>query len=336
MIDAALLNPKLAPVEFPLEHFVTMNILMWNCRGALNLDFTRRIFEMAINHNPAIMVITETRVGGDRAAKIIAGLPFDGFITTETIGYAGGLWVLWKKEEAEIDLLAAMEQEIHAMVKVCGSNLTWFISAIYASPRLAERRLVWSNLLEIAKLHNHPWLMLGDFNEILSSEDKFGRNNLNLNRTLDFKSCLDDCNFLDLGFSGPKFTWTNKRPISSLILERLDRCFANPSWRMLYPEATVTHLPRTCSDHCPVLVELLGSRNGNSNKPFRFHTMWLLHPQFPKVVEEAWYGDRPLLSAISEFTIKVKKWNQEVFGNLFARKKKSAGSAGWSSKSYIL
>ena len=156
MIDAALLNPNPALAEFPLDQFVAMNILMWNCRGALNPNFTRRIFEMAINHNPAIMVITETRVGGDRVAKIIAGLPFDGFITTETIGYAGGLWVLWKKEEAEIDLLAAMEQEIHAMVKVCGSNLTWFISAIYASPRLAERRLVWSNLSKIAKLHNHP------------------------------------------------------------------------------------------------------------------------------------------------------------------------------------
>ena len=53
--------------------------------------FKRRIYEMAINHNPTIMVITETRVGGDRAERIIVDLPFDGFITTETIGYVGGL-----------------------------------------------------------------------------------------------------------------------------------------------------------------------------------------------------------------------------------------------------
>ena len=243
MVDAAMTNPN--PVEVPLGQFVKMNILMWNCKGALNHDFKRRIFEMAVNHNPAIVVITETRVGGERAAKIIADLPFVGYITMETISYVGGLWVFWKKEEADIYLLAATEQEIHAAVKVCCSNFTWFISAIYASPRLAKRRLVWSNLSEITKLHNHPWLMLGDFNEILSSEDKYGRNHINLNRALEFKDCLDNCNFLDLGFSGPKFTWTNKRPISSLILERLDGCFANPSWRMLYPEATVTQLPRT-------------------------------------------------------------------------------------------
>ena len=58
--------------------------------------------------------------------------------------------MLWKKEEAEVDLLAATEQEIHATVKVCYSKLNWFISAIYASPHLVERRLVWSNLSKIA------------------------------------------------------------------------------------------------------------------------------------------------------------------------------------------
>lgn len=121
MVDAAIMNPN--PVEVSLGQFVAMNILMWNCRGALNPDFKRQIFEMAVNHNLTIMVIIETRVRGDRAERIIDDLPFDGFITTETIGYARGLWVLWKKEEADIDLLAATEQEIHATIKVCHSNL---------------------------------------------------------------------------------------------------------------------------------------------------------------------------------------------------------------------
>ena len=64
--------------------------------------------------------------------------------------------------------------------------------------------------------------MIGEFNEILSSEDKFGGNQINLNRALEFKECIDNCNFLDLGFASPKYTWTNKRPITSLILEMLD------------------------------------------------------------------------------------------------------------------
>ena len=55
------------------------------------------------------MVVTETRVGGDKAGKIIKGLPFGGYITMDTIGYAGGLWMLWKMEDVEVSPLSTTE-----------------------------------------------------------------------------------------------------------------------------------------------------------------------------------------------------------------------------------
>lgn len=94
IVEVVATNTNPPEIEVPLSQFVKMNVLLWNCRGALNPDFKRRIFEMAINHRPAIFVVIETRVGGDRVAKIIEELPFDGFITTDTIGYVGGLWIL--------------------------------------------------------------------------------------------------------------------------------------------------------------------------------------------------------------------------------------------------
>ena len=111
---------------------------------------------MVANHRPLIMVIMETRVGGERAEKIIEGLPFDGFITTDTIAYAGCLWILWNKKGAKISLLANTEQEIHATLKVHASNLSWLFSAIYASPPLAKRRILWSNIEEVGRLHSMP------------------------------------------------------------------------------------------------------------------------------------------------------------------------------------
>ena len=320
MVEAATMNPS--RVKVPMDQFVKMNILMWNCRGALNPDFKRRVFEMAVNHRPSIMVITETRVWVSKAEKIIEGLPFDGFITTETIDYAGGLWILWRSEDADVKLLSATEQEKHAIVKVCASNLSWLFIAIYASPHLAKRRILWSNIEKVGQLHNLPWLMIGDFNEVLGGEDKFGGNQINLNRALEFKECLDSCNFVDLGFVGPKYTWTNKRQISDLILERLDKCFANPIWRILYPEAVVTHLPRTFSDHHPVLIELWKPNANGLEWPFCFQTMWLLHPDFHRIVPEAWPEGVPLKVATTVFTRKARKWNYEVFGNLFVRKKR--------------
>ena len=288
----------------------------------LNPDFKRRVFEMAVNHRPSIMVITETRVGGSRAEKIIEGLPFDGYITTETIGYAGGLWTLWRSEDADVKLLSATEQEIHATVKVCASKLSWLFTAIYASPRLAERRILWSNIEKVGQLHNLPWLMIGDFNEVLRGEDKFEGNQINLNRALEFKECLDSCNFVNLGFARPKYTWTNKRQMSDLILERLDRCFANPVWRILYPEAAVTHLPRTFSHHHPIFIELWKPNVNGLEWPFCFQTMWLLHPDFHRIVQETWPVGIPLKATTTDFTRKVRKWSYKVFRNLFARKKR--------------
>ena len=39
MVEAATMNPSQA--EVPIGQSVQMNILMWNCRGALNPDFKR-------------------------------------------------------------------------------------------------------------------------------------------------------------------------------------------------------------------------------------------------------------------------------------------------------
>ena len=52
-------------IEFPNTDCAKMNVLMWNCRGALNEDFARRIYEMAVNYSASIMVLIETRVGGE-------------------------------------------------------------------------------------------------------------------------------------------------------------------------------------------------------------------------------------------------------------------------------
>ena len=103
----------------------------------------------------------ETRVGGERARAITENLPFDGAVHSDTIGYSGGLWVIWKSEKVEVSSLASTEQEIHITVKVRPSNFTWLFTAVYASPRSTERHILWNNLIKVADLHNMPWVIAG-------------------------------------------------------------------------------------------------------------------------------------------------------------------------------
>jgi len=108
----------------------------------------------------------------------------------------------------------------------------------------------------MADLHDLPWVMAGDFNEPLTEGDKFGGRGVSVNRTLHFKECLDACSMIDIGFSGSRFTWTNRRDIQALIQERIDKFFVNSQWCLMYSKARVAHLTRCHSDHYPVLLEL--------------------------------------------------------------------------------
>lgn len=50
------------------------------------------------------------------------------------------------------------------VVKVCPQNSSWLLFAVYASTRIAKRRILWNNLLSISELNNLPWLLAGDLN----------------------------------------------------------------------------------------------------------------------------------------------------------------------------
>lgn len=138
------------------NHCLIMNIIAWNYRGALKPSFQSHVRDLVHNHDPAIMIIMETRIGGDRARDITDRLPFNGAIHTDTIGFAGGLWILWNSDRVHITQLALSEQEIHVLVKVTSSNFEFFCTTIYASPRFHERCILWNNLKNVANLHNKP------------------------------------------------------------------------------------------------------------------------------------------------------------------------------------
>ncbi|XP_075669797.1 uncharacterized protein LOC142639522 [Castanea sativa] len=142
-------------------------------RGTLKPNFQNHVGELARNHNPVILVVMETLVGGDRAREITSRLPFDGVIVADPIGYTGGIWLLWKLDRVEVVQLACTEKEIHVEVKVLPSNFSWIFTAMYASPRIVERQVLWENLSKVADLHSKPWIIAGDFNEPLVGEDKF-------------------------------------------------------------------------------------------------------------------------------------------------------------------
>ncbi|XP_070018047.1 uncharacterized protein [Nicotiana sylvestris] len=299
-----------------------MNFIIWNVRGANSAEFKRHYSDMVKMHKPVMLVLLETKMADHK--KLTEELQFDMHIQFPTVGHYGSIVIMWRDSSLQVDEVAVNSQGIHAIVKVLPLNPPLFFSAIYASNHIEDRKALWDSLVDISKNHRGSWFVGGDFNEVLKAIDKFRGHPINTQRSNSFWNCINNCHLVYLGFKGSKYTWSNKRynNRSSLILERIDKCLANNQWINEYPEANITHLPKTHSDHCPMLVNLSNNSYTPLNKPFRFELMWCSHPLFQNLIRDSFKPDFTLIFSTSLFKENALKWNKHTFGNIFHKTKR--------------
>ncbi|CAN1128818.1 Putative ribonuclease H protein At1g65750, partial [Linum perenne] len=208
------------------------------------------------------------------------------------------------------------KQFIHAK-GVSREGSVFFLTAVYASPKATERVLLWDVLKMVAGSMTDPWAVVGDFNSILTANDKRGGAGFVRAQNKSFIDTVDLCGLSDLPFQGPKFTWAMNN-----VLVRLDRALVNDRWLTLFPESRVLHLHKLKSDHRPILLRSNNQVYSPYTKPFRFLSAWLTHPSFKFVLERKWCRGTDLPLALNNLTIDLRHWNNFVFGNIFRRKRR--------------
>ena len=299
-----------------------MKIMTWNCRGAASVPFGRTLREMVTQYKAEVVILLETRCSGEAIPHIIRRMNFKNFIIEEAHGFAGGIWIMWNRDDISINVLKKHQQFIHAEIAI-SNNDPWFLTAVYACPQENGRKELWQELKTIAMTMQKCWMIMGDFNEIAESSEKKGGAPVDMAKCRAFSARINDCNLIDLGFIGSRFTW--RGPLwngKDRVFKRLDRALANVDWRIRYSEATILTLPRVASDHHPIIINLDAHIENPSNRPFRFEATWLQHLDFPLFVQTNWNQNAPFTDAISDITMKLKDWNREVFGNLFRKKRR--------------
>jgi hypothetical protein len=60
---------------------------------------------------------------------------------------------------------------------------------------------------------------------------------------------LEECQLYDLGYMGPKFTWSNGEEDGDFTKERLDRALDNNEWYGYFMKVEVNILVARSSDH---------------------------------------------------------------------------------------
>ena len=135
-------------------------------------------------------------------------------------------------------------------------------------------------LRDIKPVVGDNWLLIGDFNLILTAEDK---SNDNLNRRLmgEFRSTLNYLELKELNLRGRKYTWSN-----DVTQTRIDRAFCTVEWDLMLPASELQALSSMVSDHSPLL--LVGASAIHKYKGFRFESFWPKIPGYNEVVQHAW------------------------------------------------
>ena len=91
-----------------------------------------------------------------------------------------------------------------------------------------------------------PWLCIGDFNELLETSNKEGGLDRPHGLLENFRNTLDDYDLEDMGFLGPRFTWSNKRGGNSHVQEHIDKGVCCFRWKQLFPFSIEIKLPNIC------------------------------------------------------------------------------------------
>ncbi|KAL9690527.1 hypothetical protein QQ045_010929 [Rhodiola kirilowii] len=160
---------------------------------------------------------------------------------------------------------------------------------------------------------------MGDFNEITFSWEMVSLRTRQTWQMRHFRRCLEDCEFIDLGYFGDKFTYSNKRKEDLEVKASLDRVVANSEWRNKFPNAIVRHGFTNSSDHVPIVLHVKGVKMTKKRNFRRFEPMWMKHKEFGEVVRNSWID----LPTYLKLTDKLKscmdclsQWNSRVLGNV--------------------
>lgn len=110
---------------------------------------------------------------------------------------------------------------------VCADNgLVWRITGLYGWPDSGQKFRTWEMINMLARNFDGPWLVGGDFNEVLKESEKNGGSACDFNNLCAFRDCLHTNDLRDIVASGHPYTWRNNRQ-EGFIEERLDRFVAN-------------------------------------------------------------------------------------------------------------
>jgi exonuclease III len=199
--------------------------------------------------------VCETRQGEKKIKDLRYRLGLKNCITQIGKGKGAGIALYWD-EQVQIKVLSEGPRYFDVLINDIPNGHSWRGTFVYGEPKSSERHHMWTALRRIAQDASAPWLMIGDFNETKWRHEHYSETKRSEKRMADFRRLLSFCKLNDIEFTGPPWTFDNKQKDRKNVRARIDWAVASQSWSDMFPDAKLTHVCSSRSDHLPLLLEM--------------------------------------------------------------------------------
>lgn len=263
-----------------------MKILSWNCRGLGNPRAIPILSELLRAQRPDVVFLYDTLVSSTRIDVVRSRVGFDNFFSVDCIGHSGGLSIFWRNKD---DCSILSYSVNHIDLKINDSDRkVWCLTGFYGCPERNRRHESWNFLKSLATASSLSWVVVGDFNDLLTKTDKKGLHDHPDWCIRGFRGTVSSCGLIDIPMAGYPFTWVRHVGKPNEVQEHLDRALAIGAWLSLFLDCSFHNSFAPISDHSPVLLTTVEKGSYTYKRTFRFENKWIREPGLHEVVETCW------------------------------------------------
>ncbi|KAF3792458.1 LINE-1 retrotransposable element ORF2 protein [Nymphaea thermarum] len=272
-----------------------------------------------LHANPDIAVLIDTKLNEATLEKLSFKFPrYHSISNIHLHGQWARIWLLWDADKMQVQESKVQVYWISITVKHLSSGRIFSVVGVYLHPDFCIRRFQFDELSAELSSISKPHVCLGDFNAVKDMSQKSGRPPT-LWPCILFNNFIRANQLKEIHDSRTKYSWSNNRKGPDNVQSLIDHCFVSHDWwdcrDWLF---SLCILPRTSSDHSPILMEAVRNHTFTSGiSVFRYFNYWEHFPKCRSLVADSWaqqVGGCPMVRLVSKLQLvrnKLRVWAKQ-------------------------